>query len=1076
MRYRLLSGWMTFPAALLLLALSAESTVYKHTEDFTTSQYKDTLATTALWDTAAGELKLPPFRLELLGGYDGPDRGEVVVIEGDYAYVAGWEQGGLRIVDVSDPASPFLAGFYNTPVRARSVCVSGNYAFVADDSNGLQIYNITDPTTPTLAGIFSASVSYDVAVYGNYAYVAIGPSGLRVADISNPASPFLAGTNASCQPYCVMVHGDYLLTSNGPSNSLSFLDISDPASPSVVGSCATAAEVFRIDIAGDYAYVGSKAGLLVVDIEDPADPSIAATYDAGHWVRDVFVSGDFAYITVDSVGVGVVDISDPLNPVDAGGCILTETTHYSIAVAGLHAFVASADTSLRTVRIAEIVVPPERVGSIAVTQTEEMAIAGDYAYAAAGPYGLRVVDISDPLSPVEVGSVGTLSSAYGVAVSGDNLYVAVWSGGFQVIDISAPAAPATLGSCSTRCNMALDVDVAGDFAFIADTDSGMTVVDISDPAHPTVVGGCVTTAAFGIAVDGDYAFVADYTSGLRVIDISDPTNPSIIGGYNTPDQAFDVVVEGDFAYVADRNTGMVVIDISNPAAPTYAGGYNTPSGAYGLCVEGDLAFVADNYAGLTFLDISNPASPALIGSCDTPYQARNVSVFGDYVFVSDWPVGIQAVQIMQRAISPSDSIGQSLDVNPFDGEVFEASLVTTQTDTVTWEISADGGSNWQAVTPGGGWNRMAFSGDDFRWRSAHVQAGISSNPTCTSLQIDFIYDFPQLMAVEDVPNDQGRQVSISWLRSGYDFAGSPAPIVEYAVYRRIDHLLAAEAGIAGEGSSKDESDAPRRTAASSLLYPPGDWHFLTTVPARIEEEYAVVVPTLEDSTIAEGMYRTTFFVSAMTSSPAVYFDSPPDSGYSVDNLAPGVPLGLAVAYNTGSGNDLSWEPAAEEDFRYYRVYRDDSEAFTPGPGNLVHQTAAPAWTDPDYDGSDVYYKVTSLDFAGNESEPASAATTTGEDLPGVPTEFDLYQNSPNPFNPSTTIRFDLPVAGPVRLDIYNVKGERISTLVDRHMTEGRKEVTWEGRDMEGGALASGVYFYRLVAGDFVQTRKMVLLR
>lgn len=88
----------------------------------------------------------------------------------------------------------------------------------------------------------------------------------------------------------------------------------------------------------------------------------------------------------------------------------------------------------------------------------------------------------------------------------------------------------------------------------------------------------------------------------------------------------------------------------------------------------------------------------------------------------------------------------------------------------------------------------------------------------------------------------------------------------------------------------------------------------------------------------------------------------------------------------------------------------------------------------------------------------------------------LNQNYPNPFNPTTRIRFDLPRAVHVKLSIYNVKGELVSTIVDQHMSAGRKEVTWSATDNRGRSVASGIYFYRLVADDFVQTKKMVLLR
>ena len=88
----------------------------------------------------------------------------------------------------------------------------------------------------------------------------------------------------------------------------------------------------------------------------------------------------------------------------------------------------------------------------------------------------------------------------------------------------------------------------------------------------------------------------------------------------------------------------------------------------------------------------------------------------------------------------------------------------------------------------------------------------------------------------------------------------------------------------------------------------------------------------------------------------------------------------------------------------------------------------------------------------------------------------LSQNFPNPFNPTTNIRFNLPQAMHVMLSVYNVEGELVSTILDQPMNDGWNEVSWSARDTRGRAISSGIYFYRLVAGDFVQTRKMVLLR
>jgi len=237
------------------------------------------------------------------------------------------------------------------------------------------------------------------------------------------------------------------------------------------------------------------------------------------------------------------------------------------------------------------------------------------------------------------------------------------------------------------------------------------------------------------------------------------------------------------------------------------------------------------------------------------------------------------------------------------------------------------------------------------------------------------------------------------------------------------------------------------------------------------------VPTLADSTVSEGLYSTTFRVSALTSTPGVFFDSHPGSGYSLDNLAPGVPQGFAIEYYTGSGNALSWDPAEEPDFQYYRIYRSSSPEFTPSPNGLVQETASPAWTDPEIDEATVYYKITAVDFAGNESEPASAATVTDVPRPTDPERFALHGNVPNPFNPKTVIQYEVPAGGaPIEIVVYDAAGRRVRTLARSRETAGNKQVIWDGRNDEGHLVATGVYFYRMTGGDFVRTRKMLLLK
>jgi hypothetical protein len=94
----------------------------------------------------------------------------------------------------------------------------------------------------------------------------------------------------------------------------------------------------------------------------------------------------------------------------------------------------------------------------------------------------------------------------------------------------------------------------------------------------------------------------------------------------------------------------------------------------------------------------------------------------------------------------------------------------------------------------------------------------------------------------------------------------------------------------------------------------------------------------------------------------------------------------------------------------------------------------------------------------------------------LPTEFALHQNAPNPFNPDTKIKYDLPYASSVRLDVYNVLGQKVTTLIDSYQEAGSQSVVWNGTNNQGQSVASGVYFYRIEAEGFSATKKMMMLK
>jgi len=95
---------------------------------------------------------------------------------------------------------------------------------------------------------------------------------------------------------------------------------------------------------------------------------------------------------------------------------------------------------------------------------------------------------------------------------------------------------------------------------------------------------------------------------------------------------------------------------------------------------------------------------------------------------------------------------------------------------------------------------------------------------------------------------------------------------------------------------------------------------------------------------------------------------------------------------------------------------------------------------------------------------------------GLPKAYALEQNYPNPFNPTTEVAFALPKASHVELSVFNVLGQKVTTVVSGEYPAGEHSVTWDGTNSNGGSVSSGVYFYRIQADGFSQTRKMMLLK
>ena len=244
--------------------------------------------------------------------------------------------------------------------------------------------------------------------------------------------------------------------------------------------------------------------------------------------------------------------------------------------------------------------------------------------------------------------------------------------------------------------------------------------------------------------------------------------------------------------------------------------------------------------------------------------------------------------------------------------------------------------------------------------------------------------------------------------------------------------------------------------------------------AQYSEQYIFEATTLRDSS-SQNFELSTFRIIAQNFVYNFTFESEVGSGYSLDNIAPSVPNGLIMTLNENN-LELTWDEVPDEDFQYYIVERDETAEFL-NPQSFETENSYLLISDYDSE-EDYFYRVFAVDHAGNSSDHSSimnATALSNEDLM-VPSSFFLHQNYPNPFNPTTRIKYDMSKDGNALIEVIDVKGNHIITLLNGYVQMGSKSIIWDAKNNNGEKVPAGIYFYTLKVNDYLQTQKMVLLK
>lgn len=608
-----------------------------------------------------------------ISSYPGYVRGESrdLVVQNNHAYLA-MEEGGLCVMDVSNPSAPSIVSRLDLPGRAVRVKVSGEFAYVAAYTGGAHIVNIANPAAPILVStVETGRFVSDVAVLRANLYVTEGSRGLVVYNITNPAAP----------------------------RELSVIDTPGYAFE-VVAFTTSFGRDMTVVADGNGGLIGwsiSATGASVLQFQDgplnpvPTDPVVrsVAYYDRllhfatpdGYWRATVDPFYHLAF-------PGVVRPFEPL-------------PNHRVFPGPHGLFMA--------------VSPPPGVTSLIVSNISEVVF--DQFILQVGKAGVAVAQTAANIFAIEasttngvsfgafdpqfrrLGSINPNSRALRLKTSGNKAFLGNRSGQIEILEMLPNGEVQLRGTYPSH----LPFDVFGDYLIVPMGGSSLHIVDVSDAANPRLVvdAGALIPANLAanitdVSVQNGRAYVRDAPQfGIRTFtfDLSDPANPSLVatngwrsslrpivsGGHlftlNGPYLASyppngdrfsttalqqldlaegadvtapsDMEIVGNIAYVCDGSDGLRLVDISNPAAMRLLSTFDTAGSVVGVHVADGKAYVADAVAGVVIVDVSNPLAPVETGLFATPNSARKAINRGDAIYVANDAEGLTVWKITE---------------------------------------------------------------------------------------------------------------------------------------------------------------------------------------------------------------------------------------------------------------------------------------------------------------------------------------------------------------------------------------------------------------------------------------------
>jgi len=670
-------------------------------------------------------------------------------------------------------------------------------------------------------------------------------------------------------------------------------------------------------------------------------------------------------------------------------------------------------------------------------------IALNHLFVADGGEGLKVLDLADPALPIPAGELATGGWTRDLAIEGSRMIVSAGSAGLLLVDITTPWAPEIIHTYATPWTVEA-VAISGDLACFSDSENQLQVLNIADPGAFEWLGALdLPDSGRRLEFLGDLLLVACDEQGLQVVDLTDPSTPVIMGSYDPGVRVRSLSVQ-DPLVALGCDDALILVDVSDGTNPTFVGTAALADAAKDVHLDGSMAYAASG--GLAIIDIDQPAEPQVVGRALPGGSVIGVVFHRNLVYLSADYAGVYVFDV-SRPVSPQ-AIGE-LDVGSSGRDVV---------------------SSGDVVFLAAGWGGLTVA-DCSDPRDPEPIGALEYNSSIGGLALDgdllFLVSGAnnqgqfRIYDVSD-PSDPG-YVGFSWVEQSAHVVTVDGQHAYVGSWNYDDGRLTVidytNPGVpATVGFLEIGEPLTAMVLRDDLLWIAGGYLGLLAVDVS-NPATPSIAHSLSGITPATGLdiVGDMAWITTITGLTAVDISDPASMAILGD--LPLMNWSLSVVVDTG----IAYVGGAE------LAVVDVSDPSAPALlGGLPYGASPNRISDSGLlllvGGNGLRIALKQCDLVASAADHAPAQSALH------------LQAAPNPFNPVTTISYDVPAGGHLSLGIYDLSGRRVAVLHEGIVAAGAYTAGWAGCDDRGRALSSGLYLCRMSVGGRTATDKLILLK